>query len=198
MGSIIRRILVAAAVVLVAAVLYLLFWPVPIEPVAWQASAPPGYVGPHAQNTRLADLRTIGIGSEIGPEHIAIGPDGKLYAAMKDGKVLRMNPDGGEQEAFVSTAGRVLGFAFDAQGRLIAADCIKGLLAVTPDAKVTVLTDHVSPDDPIAYANSVVVAPNGTIFFTDSSTRFAPGKWDGSFGASVLDKIGRASCRERV
>lgn len=187
MGSIIRKIVIVTALVLVAAALYLLFWPVPIEPVSWQASTPPGYTGPHAQNTRLAGLRTIGIGSEIGPEHIAIGPDGKLYAAMKDGKVLRMNPDGGDQEAFVSTDGRVLGFAFDAQGRLIAADCIKGLLAVTPDAKVTVLTDHVSPDDPIVYANSVVVAPNGTIYFTDSSTRFAPGQWDGSFGASVLD-----------
>jgi hypothetical protein len=33
-------------------------------------------------NTRLAGLRTIDIGNEFGPEHIAIGPDGTLYAAI--------------------------------------------------------------------------------------------------------------------
>lgn len=187
MNSIARKIAGVTALVLVIAVLYLLLWPVPIEPVAWTASTPPGYVGPHAQNTKLAGLRTIDTGSEAGPEHIVLGPDGKLYAAMKSGSVLRMDPDGGKRESFVNTGGRVLGFDFDAQGRMIAADCIKGLLAITPDRRATVLTNQVTADDPIRYANSVVVAPNGTIYFTDSSTRFAPAEWDGSFGASVLD-----------
>jgi sugar lactone lactonase YvrE len=187
MRSIVRKIVVVTALILVAAVLYLSFWPVPVEPVSWQASVPPGYIGPHAQNTRLAGLRTIDTGSETGPEHIVLGPDGQLYAAMKSGSVLRMDPDGGKRESFVNTGGRVLGFDFDAQGRMIAADCIKGLLAITADKQVTVLTDHVSADDRIGYANSVVVAPNGTIYFTDSSTRFSPAEWDGSFGASVLD-----------
>lgn len=187
MSSILRKVAIVAALVLTAAILYLSFWPVPAEPVSWRASAPPGYIGPHAPNTRLAGLRTIDTGSETGPEHIAIGPDGKLYAAMLSGSVLRMGPDGEKQEIFATTGGRVLGFDFDAQGRMIAADCVKGLLAITADAHVTVLTDHVSADDPIGYPNSVIVAPNGTIYFTDASTRFSPAKWDGSFGASVLD-----------
>ena len=127
-------------------------------------------------NTRLAGLRTIDIGNEFGPEHIAIGPDGKLYTAMTSGSLLRMDPDGGGQEVFANTGGRVLGFAFDAEGRMIAADAMKGLLAITPDARVTVLTDRVSATDPIRYANSIVVAPDGVIFFTDASGRVrAPG-----------------------
>ena len=51
------------------------------------------------------------------------------------------------------------------------------------------LTDRVSADDPIRYADAVVVAPDGTIYFTDASTRFAPADWGGTYEASVLDII---------
>ena len=50
--------------------------------MSWPAQKPPGYTGAFAPNTRLSGLRMIDTGSEVGPEHIAIGPDGKLYAAM--------------------------------------------------------------------------------------------------------------------
>jgi sugar lactone lactonase YvrE len=142
---------------------------------------PPGFTGPYAPNTRLSGLRTIDIGSEVGPEHIATGPDGKLYAAMESGALLRMDPDGGKRQVFANTGGRVLGFDFDSRGRMIAADPMKGLLALTPEGRVTVLVDRVS------YANSVVVAPDGTIYFTDASARFSPIEWGGTYAASVLD-----------
>lgn len=186
-ASIVRRFAGAAGLVLVGVAAYLCLWPVPAEPVSWPAPTPPGYTGAHAPNTRLSGLRAIDVGDEVGPEHIAIGPDGKLYAAMTSGNLLRMDPDGGRQEVFANTGGRVLGFDFDAEGQMITADAMKGLLAITADARVTVLADHVSSDDPIRYANSVVVAPDGTIYFTDSSTRFSPAEWGGTYGASVLD-----------
>lgn len=185
--SIIRRVIGVAAIVVFAVAGYLCFWPVPIEPVAWAAPVPTGFTGVYAANTRLSGLRSIDIGNEVGPEHIAIGPDGKLYAAMTSGNLIRMNPDGSEREIFINTGGRVLGFDFDAQGRMIAADAMKGLLAIGPDRHVTVLTDRVTPDDPIRYADAVVVAPDGTIYFTDASTRFAPAQWGGTYGASILD-----------
>jgi sugar lactone lactonase YvrE len=178
---------VAGGVVLLGAIAYLCLWPVPAEPVSWPAPTPPGYTGASAPNTRLSGLRTIDIGDEVGPEHIAIGPDGKLYAAMMNGSLLRMNPDGGSREVFATTGGRVLGFDFDARGQMIAADPMKGLLAIAADARVTVLADRVSADDPIRYANSIVVAPDGTIYFTDASTRFSPAHWGGTYAASVLD-----------
>jgi sugar lactone lactonase YvrE len=186
-GSIIRRVIGVVGIVLLALSAYLCFWPVPIEPVAWSAPVPTGFTGAYAPNTRLSGLRMIDIGSEAGPEHIAIGPDGKLYAAMMSGNLLRMNPDGSEREVFINTGGRVLGFDFDAQGRMIAADAMKGLLAIGADRRVTLLTDQVTPDDPIGYADAVVVAPDGKIYFTDASTRFAPTRWGGTYGASILD-----------
>ncbi len=173
-----------------AGVAYMAFWPVPAAPVAWQAPPAPGYVGVHAPNQRLAGLKLIPIGAEVGPEHLVLR-DGKLYAAVASGKILRMNPDGSAQEVFVQTGGRVLGFDFDAQGRLIAADALKGLLSIGPDRQVRVLADQVD-GDPIRYADAVVVARSGTIYFSDASTRFHP-KVNGTFEASVLDIIEQSS-----
>ncbi|MBS1852388.1 MAG: SMP-30/gluconolactonase/LRE family protein [Acidobacteria bacterium] len=186
-GAILRRTAKVAAFLLVATVAYLCFWPVPAKPVSWLAPPPPGFSGSYAPNTLLSGLRVIDTGSEVGPEHIAIGPDHKLYAAMTSGNLLRMEQDGARQEVFATTGGRVLGFDFNSQGQMIAADAFKGLLAIAPDRHVTLLTDHVSPNDPIGYANSVIIGPDGTVYFTDASTRFSPVKWGGTYEASVLD-----------
>lgn len=150
----------------------------------------------HAVNTRLASLRTIALGGEAGPEHVAIGPDGKLYAAVASGTILRMDPDGTGVEAWARTDGRVLGFDFDARGRLIAADAIRGLLAIDTDRRVEVLVDKIrvgDTDDPVRYANSVVVARNGLIYFSDATRRFGARDWGGTFEASVLDILEHSS-----
>lgn len=181
---------VGAAVVAVAA--YLAAWPVPIQPVAWSAPAAPGYQGVHAPNQRLAKLQMIDLKGEVGPEHIAFGKDGKLYTTVLSGNILRMNADGSGQEVFANTGGRVLGFDFDAAGNLIAADAVKGLLSIAPDGKVTVLADKVG-NDPIRYADAVVVAQSGKMYLSDASTRFAPKDWGGTFEASVLDILEQAS-----
>jgi sugar lactone lactonase YvrE len=190
---IVRRLAGAMGLVLAAVVAYLCLWPVPANPVVWLAPTPPGYIGAHASNTRLSGLRTIDIGDEFGPEHIAVGPDSKLYAAMTSGNLLRMDPDGAHQEIFANTRGRVLGFDFDSEGRMIAADAMRGLLIIYADGRVGVLTDRVSSDDPVRYANSVVVASDGIIYFTDASTRFAPAEWGGTYEASVLDILEQAA-----
>jgi sugar lactone lactonase YvrE len=192
-AHIVRKIGAVLGLGLAGAVAYLCFWPVPAEPVSWSAPIPPGYTGAHAPNTRLAGLHMIDVGYEFGPEHIAIGPDGMLYVAMTSGNLLRMQPDGGKREVFANTGGRVLGFAFNAEGRMVAADAMKGLLGISPDGQVTVLTDHVSANDPVHYANSVVIAPDGTIYFTDASTRFSPSEWGGTYEASVLDILEQAA-----
>ena len=47
-------------VLLVVVVLYLLAWPVPIEPVSWQAPADPGLTGVCETNDRLYLTRLFG------------------------------------------------------------------------------------------------------------------------------------------
>lgn len=181
-----RKTAAVVALLILAGIGYLALAPVPVEPVAWQAPQAPGYAGAHAQNTRLANVRQLAIGNEEGPEGMATGPDGKLYAAVASGAVVRLNADGSGFEKWVDTGGRVLGIDFDASGRLIAADAMRGLLAIGPDAKPVLLADNVA-GDPIRYANAVAAAKNGRIYFTDSSRRFGAKAWGGTFNASVHD-----------
>jgi sugar lactone lactonase YvrE len=187
-----KKIIWTLAFIVLALAAYLSLWPVPIHAVSWKAPAVPGYSGVHAANNKLAGLNLIALGAEAGPEHIVLARDGKLYAAMASGNIVRMNPDGTAQEVFVNSGGRVLGFDFDAAGRLIAADAIKGLLAIGSDRTITLLTDSVG-GDPIRYADAVVVAGNGKVYFSDASGRFAPAQWGGTFEAAVLDILEQAS-----
>ncbi len=187
-----KRMLWLAVAALTLLVAYLLLWPVAVQPVAWPQPSPAPYLGVHERNTRLANLQRIDIGTESGPEHLAFGPDGKLYAAMASGAIVRMNADGSGRERFVNTGGRVLGFDFDARGHLIAADAMRGLLSVAPDGKLTVLADQVG-GQPIRYADAVAVAKSGKIYLSDASTRFAPKEWGGTFEASVLDILEQSS-----
>lgn len=192
----IKRLARTLALAVLALAAYLSLWPVPIRAVGWSAPAVPGYSGAHAVNDKLAGLNLIALGAEAGPEHIVLARDGKLYAAMASGNIVRMNPDGSAQEVFVHTGGRVLGFDFDAAGRLIAADAVKGLLAVSPERKITLLADQVA-GDPIRYADAVVVAASGQVYFSDASGRFAPAQWGGTYEAAVLDILEQA-CTGRI
>lgn len=189
-----RRILFALLVIVAALAAYLLAWPVPVQPVAWAVSASPGYTGAHAANTRLASLETLDLGSHAGPEHIVLR-NGWLYIAVESGAILRMRPDGSEREVVLQTGGRPLGFDFDASGALVIADPMAGqhggLFRATGTgaaAKLELLTDSVD-NTPIAYADGVVVAKSGKIYFTDASQRFGAKAWGSTFNASVLDIV---------
>ena len=169
------RLRVIVVVVLVAIALYLALWPVPVDPVGWEAPANAGFVGPFAPNERLRDLEHLPIGGDHGPETIAVDAEGRVHTGTKEGRIVR---DG---RAWISTGGRPLGMKFDRDGSLLVADAFRGLLRVTPDGRVTTLVNG------IAYANSVDVAPDGRVFFTDSSTKFGALAWRGSYEASLLD-----------
>ncbi len=194
--------LILAGVILLLALSYLLFWPTPVSPAAWEAPVDAGYTGVFAVNDRLAGLQHLSLAGDEGPEHIvARVEDGQewLYVALGSGRIVRMLADGSAREEVVRTGGRPLGFDFDAGGALIIADPMwgdhGGLLRVTGrgvSARIELLADrvdHPAPGDAINYIDAVVVAKNGRIYFTDASRRFSSRKWGGTFGASVLDSI---------
>ena len=162
---------------------YLALWPVPIEPVSWQAPAAPVNIA----NNKLLDMRVIWLNGETGPEHVAVAADGQLYTGVASGRILRMRADGSAQQVFADTGGRPLGMAFDAAGHLIVADAVKGLLSIAPDGKATLL------DGAIPFANAIAVAGSGKIYVTSSSARFAPAQWGGTLEAATLDVMEQSS-----
>lgn len=182
-----RPIRAIAALLTLAVTGYLLAWPTGVEPVAWQPEPSPGHRGAHALNERLANLRLLPLPEGVGPEHVALGPDGLIYTALSDGKVVRWPRRGDRFEVFAHTGGRVLGFDFDRAGNLIAADAYKGLLRVSPQGEVSLITQQVSDTDPIVFADAVAVASDGRIYFTEASHRFQPGPWGDPMAVSLAE-----------
>jgi sugar lactone lactonase YvrE len=181
-----KRLRLAGVALAVGVCAYLLLWPVPVQPVAWQAPPTPKYAGVHAVNERLAGLQQISLAGNAGPEHVAIGPDGLMYVAVEGGRILRMRPEGDGLEVFAQTGGRVLGFDFDADGQIYAADALRGLLRIDRSGQVEPVVTRFG-NEPIRYADAVIIARDGRVYFSDASTRFAPSDWGGTFEASVLD-----------
>jgi len=165
---------------------YLMVWPVPIDPVAWDAPPNPGYTGPFMENNILTNIETLSIGDNHGPENFAQDEAGRIYAATHEGIIVRLQPDGSGPENWAETNGRPLGSEFDKAGNLIVVDALRGLLSISPDAEVTVLTDT-ADEIPISYADDVDVAADGKIYFSDASTKF-PAEI-GAKEASLLDII---------
>jgi sugar lactone lactonase YvrE len=165
--------------------LYLTLWPVPVDPVTWNAPVDRGYVAPFAVNDRLGIATAIELGDFEGPEDIAVGFDGLLYSGTKDGKIISFNADGSGLKVFADTGGRPLGIEF-AGSYLYVANSFIGLQRIRKDGLVVTLADKFA-GNAIAYADDVAVANDGTVYFSDASSRFAANEWSGTYSASLLD-----------
>lgn len=169
-------------------VLYLAVWPVPVEPVAWNAPVDAGLVDPFESNDILSRARRFDIGSHEGPEDVAGGPDGLIYAATVDGAIIRLRPDGSGLEVFAETGGRPLGIEFDDAGDLYVANAYLGIQRVTRDGRVRVLVDSFQGRT-IEYADDLALSADGKIYFSDASSKFGAYKQGGTYEASILDMI---------
>ena len=163
---------------------YLAFWPVEVDPVAWQAPENFGYSGDFEKNQQLSQINRIELEGDIGPEDLALGKDGNVYFALLSGDIKFLDNQG-QIQSWVNTDGRPLGIEFDQQGNLLVADAFKGLLSISANGDITTLVESVEGID-INYADDVDVASNGKIYFSDASSKFHAKEY-GTYGASLLD-----------
>ena len=180
------NLLKVSALLFLLLLLYLLFWPVPISPQAWDAPPPADYSGDFAVNTALLDYTAVSIDGLHGPEAIVQGPTGELFASTHEGWILRWQPHAEQATKWIEVGGHPLGLDFDAAGNLWVANAYTGLMRITPAGEITTelnSTEQVA----IRYADDVVVAPNGLIYLSDASTKFAAKQWGGTLTASLLD-----------
>lgn len=172
-----------ASIILVLAG-YLVFWPVEVDPVAWQAPENLGYSGDFEKNQQLSQINRIELEGDIGPEDLALSNDGNVYFALLSGDIKFLDNQG-QIQSWVNTGGRPLGIEFDQQGNLLVADAFKGLLSISPKGEITTLVKSVDGID-INYADDVDAASNGKIYFSDASSKFHAKDY-GTYGASLLD-----------
>jgi sugar lactone lactonase YvrE len=149
--------------------LYLLFWPVKINPAAWNPPKVPPATGVYAENNLLAGIEILADGHH-GPEAVAFDQDGNIYSGLEDGRIIRVSPDGTQVETFAQ-GGIPLGMKFNTNGNLIVADGTLGLISVDQAGRITPLTNEVD-GSPIIFANDLAIASDGRIYFSDSSKKF--------------------------
>jgi sugar lactone lactonase YvrE len=166
-----RYVLIGFGAIVGLFLLYMLFWPVPVDPASWTPPALPELTGVYEPNTSLAAVERLGAGVGFGPECVVIDERGRLYAGMEDGRIMRFAADGSNPELFADTGGRPAGMNFDATGALIVADAFKGLLSISLNGTITVLTNEID-GQPILFANNLDIAADSTIYFSEASTKF--------------------------
>ena len=172
-------------IVVIPVALYLLVWPVPIDPVAWDAPDDRGFVEPYAPNERLQRAVAIDIGEHEGPEDVATGPDGQLYSTSASGAILRYGTNG-EVGVFADTGGRPLGIEIDTDGTLVVANATLGLQRIGLDGSVENILSAVDGRE-LVYADDLAIATDGTIYFSEASTKYGAEANGGTYPASLLD-----------
>ncbi len=178
-----KRGLLALGTLLAGLLLYLLLWPVPIDPVAWQAPVDRGFVDPHAPNRLLQAATGIRLGDYEGPEDATLGHDGAIYVTTSQGQVIRILQR--RVELFADTGGRPLGIEVDRDGNLIVANAYLGLQRIDRQGNVESLLADIG-GTPV-YPNNLAIGTDGRIFFTEASNKFGAERFRGTYNASLLD-----------
>lgn len=163
---------------------YLVFWPVPVQPVAWIPPQAPDFTGDFAENSELDKLELIALPEgEVGPEDVAIRPDGSVFTTTLSGALYRI--DGDTPVKIDDLGGRPLGLKAGPDGALYIADSFRGVMRWTGQGTLEPLVSEID-GAPVVYANQLDVSQDGTIYFSNSSDRFDPETMGGTKPTSVL------------
>ncbi|XP_057657026.1 adipocyte plasma membrane-associated protein Hemomucin-like isoform X1 [Diorhabda carinulata] len=140
--------------------------------------------GPLALNEKLKDMKIWHQGDLSGPEGFA-DYNGELYTGLNGGNIVKLvgdrielvtktgKPCKGHYEEHI--CGRPLGMVFDKNGNMIVADAYYGILRInvkTGNKEILVSPNVEIEGKKPKLFNSVALASNGDIYWTDSSTQF--------------------------
>ena len=149
------------------------------------ASALPGSGTSYALDNRLSEAAPIGLGELEGPEDVILDRDDHLYCGTRHGEIVRFfAPDYRRSEVFAHVGGFPLGLAFDRAGNLISCVGAMGLYSIAPDRSVTKLSAEthrswtsIVDDARLRDPNDCDIAPDGRIYFTNSTKRYDAHDW---------------------
>jgi sugar lactone lactonase YvrE len=143
-----------------------------VSPARWTPPAP----APAGRPTVPSGVRVLQT-SGHGTEDVVVLADGAVVTGVVDGRLLAIDPATGHESVIGQTGGRPLGIELHPGGGLVVCDAERGLLHVD-EGVVMVLADGFE-DTPFGFCNNAAVGRDGTIWFTDSSTKFGIEHWRG-------------------
>ncbi len=152
-----------------------------ISPVKTAATAVPPFTGVWAPaDTSLDRVELFGLPTGHGPEDVCVDLQGRLVTGGEDGNLWRWAQGAqphDRPELLANTGGRPLGIEVDPRdGSLIVCDAYRGLVRVGERGEITDLASTAA-GTPILFCNNAAVAKDGTVYFTDSSSRFPISAW---------------------
>ncbi len=158
-----------------------------LDPIAVDAGPVQGMRGlmPGETAPKLRAAEILAAGQVDGPEDVLLDAAGNIYCGTRDGYLYRIAaPDHAEAQVLAKIGGRPLGLALDRDGCIVACVAGMGLVRVTMDGQVELLTDQterslfsVQDDTTIRMADDLDIAPDGKIFFTDATKRYDMESW---------------------
>jgi sugar lactone lactonase YvrE len=152
-----------------------------LDPERARPAPPPPLTGVWAADRALDAVERWECPGGATPEDVLVDRAGRLHTGVRDGRIHRWPTHypaaGGNPEVFADTHGRPTGLGLDPDdGTLLVCDAERGLLRVDARGRTRVLADEFG-GAPLRFANNLAVASDGTVFFSDSSTRFGPANW---------------------
>lgn len=117
----------------------------------------------------------------MGAEDVLIGEDGRVWTGTEDGSVWRIDPTTQSVRRVGTTGGRPLGLEWLPDGALLVCDAHRGLLQMDPESGEVELLVAAVAGRPMRFCNNAAVAPDGGIWFSDSSTKFSIDRWKDDF-----------------
>lgn len=150
-------------------------WPSPISPTYWDEPEPPVMTGPLQPDTALRNADVFSVGGPGTAEGLAVSPEGFVYFGTRDGRIQQLTPqpDGTARIDTVAQIGdtMILGLEW-LRPQVLGVAAISGLYAVNLERDQYTLISSGVPAHPFGYVNDLAPAPDGRIYFTDSSTRW--------------------------
>ncbi len=159
-----------------------------IDPVRWQPPASRPLPPPDPTPA----LRLVEIPGTA-PEDVVAAADGTIWTGIEDGRIIAVDAAGGAPRVVTDTGGRPLGLAFTGDHRLLICDSHRGLLRYDPQTQqLETLVAEVA-GRPLRFCSNAVESTDGTIYFTESTSRFHYEHYKGS----VIEARGSGSLLQR-
>lgn len=138
-------------------------------PQAWQPLPAPPLADDLEENDVLASAR-IWTTSGVGPEDVIVDAAGSAICGLEDGRIVRTNGSD-EVEEIANVGGRPLGIEWLDDGVMVVCNADLGLQRVTVRGEISTLARGFEGAD-FGFTNNATVADDGTIYFSDTSTRW--------------------------